>query len=186
MTTACDANEYSITVKKVTLDGETEFEATVLEFPDVVVYEESYTAAYSVALDLIAGLIEDAIGQGKTVPAPAGPKDFEEYSGRVTLRMSKSLHATVSRQAEENGVSLNSWIVEAIAAKSAPPVIVRGFSKAEATYPALFSGYATLGTIHQKTSSLRGLETISIDAGNTAREFYLATTLGQDIEVVKQ
>jgi hypothetical protein len=43
---------------------------------------------------------------------------LEEFSGRVTLRMSKSLHASVSKLAEREGVSLNSWIVESVSARA--------------------------------------------------------------------
>ena len=48
-----DPYEYSITIKKVTLDGEKVFEATIAELPDVFEYGQSYKEAYELAIDTI-------------------------------------------------------------------------------------------------------------------------------------
>jgi hypothetical protein len=40
-------------------------------------------------------------------PAPAAEEQASEYSGRILLRLPKSLHAELVRQAELEGVSLN-------------------------------------------------------------------------------
>ncbi len=44
---------YSITIKKVSIDGERLFEATIAEFPDVVEYGQTYKEAYELAIDTI-------------------------------------------------------------------------------------------------------------------------------------
>lgn len=54
--------------------------------------------------------------KGKPFPDVERPED--EFSGRVTLRMSKSLHRCVHEKAMSDAVSLNQWIVEAIASRS--------------------------------------------------------------------
>lgn len=44
------------------------------------------------------------------LPQAASSMPWAQYNGRVTLRLPKMLHAKVSRQADEQGVSLNQWI----------------------------------------------------------------------------
>lgn len=44
------------------------------------------------------------------LPIAAGSTPWAEFNGRVTLRLPKMLHAKISRQAEEQGVSLNQWM----------------------------------------------------------------------------
>ena len=112
-----DPHRYTITIKRVTLDEGEHFEAVVAELPDLVEYAETYDQAYSLAVDSIATLKEAALEQGRVFPEPMPSQALEEFSGRVTLRMSKSLHASVSKLADREGVSLNSWIVEAVSAR---------------------------------------------------------------------
>jgi predicted RNase H-like HicB family nuclease len=112
-----DPHRYTITIKLVTLEEGEHFEAVVAELPDLVEYGETYDRAYSLAVESIASLREAAQEQGREFPAPMPSRAMVEFSGRVTLRMSTSLHACASRFADREGVSLNSWIVEAIAAR---------------------------------------------------------------------
>ena len=58
----------------------------------------------------LSALEEDA----HPVPLPTNPY-HSDYSGKCTVRMSKSLHKKLSCLAEEEGVSMNQLIVEAIA-----------------------------------------------------------------------
>jgi antitoxin HicB len=44
------------------------------------------------------------------LPIAASSTPWAEFNGRVTLRLPKMLHAKISRQAEEQGVSLNQWM----------------------------------------------------------------------------
>lgn len=112
-----DPHRYTITIKLVTLEEGKYFEAVVAELPDLVEYGENYDQAYSLAVDSIVTLREAALEQGRAFPGPIPSQALSEFSGRVTLRMSKSLHASVSKMADHEGVSLNSWIVEAISAR---------------------------------------------------------------------
>lgn len=112
-----DPHRYTITIKLVTLEEGEHFEAVVSELPDLVEYGETYDRAYSLAVESIASLREAAQEQGREFPAPMPSRAIVEFSGRVTLRMTTSLHACATRFADQDGVSLNSWIVEAIAAR---------------------------------------------------------------------
>lgn len=107
------ASEYGIFVRLVARDSEEMYEARVAELPDVAAFGDSYAEAYESALEAIEGLQEMFAAKGKSLPSPE--IEETEFSGRVTLRMSKSLHAAVSRRASRDAVSLNQWIVEATA-----------------------------------------------------------------------
>lgn len=52
-------------------------------------------------------------------PAPASAGD-EAYDARITLRLPEGLKAQVERWASEAGVSVNTWLVRAIARGPAP------------------------------------------------------------------
>lgn len=46
------------------------------------------------------------------------PIEQNEYSGRISLRLSKQTHAQAAKAAEEQGISLNQYINEAIIARN--------------------------------------------------------------------
>jgi antitoxin HicB len=60
----------------------------------------------------MAAWITEALQEGREVPEP---KPVEEHSGRLLLRMPKTLHADLTRLAEREGVSLNQFITDALA-----------------------------------------------------------------------
>ena len=61
--------------------------------------------AYALAIDTIETAAAMFSESGRAFPLPAQPQD--QYSGRVTLRLPKSLHRALANAAEEEGVSLN-------------------------------------------------------------------------------
>ena len=109
------ASEYGISVRLVIRDDEEMYEARVAELQDVIAFGETYADAYESAIEAVNGLQEMFAEKGKAFPLPE--IEETEFSGRVTLRMSKSLHAAVHRRASVDCVSLNQWIVEAIACR---------------------------------------------------------------------
>jgi predicted HicB family RNase H-like nuclease len=104
-----DASKYTITIRKGDFDGEECFEARIAELPDVAEYADSYEEAYALAIDTIETTAEIFAEKGKVMPSPIIPLD--DYSGRVTLRLPKSLHRTLSQAAEKDGISLNQHLV---------------------------------------------------------------------------
>lgn len=66
-------------------------------------------AAHNI-LDAAEGWIDIAAKHGDHIPAP--PKSM---SGKLVLRMPKDLHAEVAEQAARQNVSINTWILTAIA-----------------------------------------------------------------------
>lgn len=108
------SSDYKIAVQRVRIDGEVLFMATVREFPDLVLYEESAVAAYEDALDAIGELVALAKEMGHAVPVPSVRRD-DEYSGRMTFRPGKRLHREIAAAAEANGLSQNQWLCNTVA-----------------------------------------------------------------------
>lgn len=103
-----DPHDYTISIQKVRIDGDDFFESTIKELPDASMYGESPHEAYELAIDTIettASMLEEV---GREMPAPIVKQ--QDFSGRVTLRIAKSLHQRVATFAEHEGVSLNSYI----------------------------------------------------------------------------
>lgn len=107
-----DPNAYGIEVRRRTIDGEAVFEARVRELPDVAEYADTAEEAYALALDTIAATAKMLAERGKAIPAPVEPVD--EWSGRVTLRVPKSLHRALAAAADAEGCSLNQHIVNVL------------------------------------------------------------------------
>jgi predicted RNase H-like HicB family nuclease len=76
------------------------------------------TAAEALAsLDTSRDLwIESRRATGLPVPEPG---EEPQYSGRLLLRIAKSLHRELAQEAEAEGVSLNSWIARILAGRHA-------------------------------------------------------------------
>jgi antitoxin HicB len=68
--------------------------------------------------DALEGWLEAAEEDNKPIPSPECYQ-HEEYSGKFTLRLPKSLHRFLSKQAEREGVSLNQFILTLISFNSA-------------------------------------------------------------------
>ena len=106
-----DPADYHIVTSRIVEDGEVYFRATVKEFPDIDEYADTSQDAYELALDTISSLVDLALDMGHDYPEPV-PRPEQAFSGRVTLRMGKTLHQMAAEFAEEDGVSLNQFIVD--------------------------------------------------------------------------
>jgi len=144
-----DPHSYTITIKRVIEDGESLFKATIKELPDVIEYGDSYEEVYELAVDAINVLHEMASDMGHKFPDPS--IDDERFSGRVTLRMPKSLHRSVAATAEVECVSLNQFLVATIAERVSSgnlyTALVGDFEKRMGSSPltAFFSNIASIG-----------------------------------------
>lgn len=104
---------YRISVQFKEVDGESYFVGEVSEFPDVEVFEDSADAAYRAIVDIIGSLREQYTQLNRPFPTPINEEKIE-YSGRVTLRLPKSLHRSLDEKAQSEGVSLNTHLVCAL------------------------------------------------------------------------
>lgn len=110
-----DPYEYTIQVKKIDLDGDKCFIAKVKEVPDIGPVAETPEEAYAMAVDAIGILHSMAKEMGHGFPLPS--QEDSICSGRVTLRLPKKLHQKAVSLAEAEQVSLNLFLVAAIAEK---------------------------------------------------------------------
>lgn len=99
---------YRVTVRPVAESDGGGFEAVFPQLSRMVV---GYGASQADAVeDLMAGvplLVESVVEAGETLPDPDGEAAWKDYSGRVTLRLPKSLHQLLDILAEREGTSLN-------------------------------------------------------------------------------
>jgi predicted RNase H-like HicB family nuclease len=93
-------------------DHDGRFSAEIVEFPGCIAEGETASEALKNLEEVAADWIRAALAQGQDVPEPM---ETAGYSGKLVLRMPKSLHQRASLYAERDGVSLNQFIVACIA-----------------------------------------------------------------------
>jgi len=107
-----DPHAYNISIRRGNFEGEVLFEARVKELPDLAEYAETYEEAYDLAVDAIETAAAAYTEQGRPFPEAQVPAD--DFSGRVTLRLPRSLHRALAGTAEDEGVSLNQHLVNVL------------------------------------------------------------------------
>jgi antitoxin HicB len=99
---------YRVEVKRT----EQGYFARVPDLPGCMTWADTFEELGSMIEDAKLAWIEDALEDGDPVPEP---RESPEFSGKVNLRMPRSLHRDLARRAEEEGVSLNHLMVVALA-----------------------------------------------------------------------
>jgi antitoxin HicB len=94
-------------------DNETYF-AEILEFPGCYAEGKTPGEAYKNLEKAAESWIEAALEQGQEIPLP---QETHEFSGRIALRIPRSLHKQAAKFAEREGTSLNQFLLSAIAAR---------------------------------------------------------------------
>jgi predicted RNase H-like HicB family nuclease len=100
--------------------------AEVLELPGCVTAGETPLEALRNLEEAMTGWIGASLDHDKPIPEPVGIK---EYSGHFPLRMSTELHRAAALRAIQEEVSLNQWIVKAIAAQVAAENLVEDLAE---------------------------------------------------------
>ena len=88
-----------------------EWTAHAEELPGCEAHGDSLEEAVRRIDDAVEEWIEDALAKGQDVP---DPRTAASYSGRLMLRMPRSLHSGLSEAAEREGVSLNQFIASSL------------------------------------------------------------------------
>ena len=109
-----DAELYTISVRKESLEDETYYVARIAELPDVEDFGDSFEEARSLAIETIVSAHALCEKEGVSFPQPLEFKDSADASGRVTLRMPKYLHAKLAQESDKEEVSLNQYIVSSL------------------------------------------------------------------------
>jgi hypothetical protein len=115
MTDSLDPSQYRITIQGIVDEGEHFLKATVGELPDVAVFGHDYSSVVEETLEVVRRLHAVAVEKGRAFPTPLAVDD--RYSGRITLRVPKSLHAQIADCAMSDGISLNTWVVGVLSEK---------------------------------------------------------------------
>ena len=100
--------------------------ASVEELPGCTSYGKTSDEALNGIEAAMAKWIAVALEEGRDIPEP---KSATSHSGRLLLRMPRTLHADLTRASEREGVSLNQFITDVLAAavvwragpRAAPP-----------------------------------------------------------------
>jgi predicted RNase H-like HicB family nuclease len=88
------------------------YSAVISEFPGCIAVGETAAEAFATLEEVAEGWLLAAIAHHQSIPEPI---EEPEYSGKLVLRLPKSLHAKSAVAAERDGVSLNQFIVTALA-----------------------------------------------------------------------
>lgn len=87
--------------------------ASVEELPGCTSRGKTSDAALDGIQDAMAKWISLALEEGREIPEP---RSATSHSGRLLLRMPRTLHADLTRASEREGVSLNQFITDVLAA----------------------------------------------------------------------
>ncbi len=91
--------------------------ARVPDLPGCITWANTFEELGAMIEDAKLAWIEDALEDGDRIPEP---RDVGEFSGKVNLRMPRSLHRDLVRRAEAEGVSLNQYMTTALARSVGP------------------------------------------------------------------
>lgn len=151
--------EYGICIRLIRQDDVDLYEGRVAELPDLKVYCETFSEAYEELVDAIHTALQLFAEQGR--PFPQAEPSEEHFSGRITLRMSKSLHRCAHERALRDAVSLNQWIVEAVACRVTPAPAPVSHAAFYVMSPMRQSNIAPVGACIQQAAVVHTLETPS-------------------------
>jgi predicted RNase H-like HicB family nuclease len=93
-------------------DDDGTYRAEMMEFPGCIAIGDTAPEALSNLENVAESWLETALANGQSIPEPMDNVDF---SGRLVLRLPKSLHQRAAYAADRDGVSLNQFIVGALA-----------------------------------------------------------------------
>lgn len=92
-------------------DGETYYRITIPKLPGLIAYGDSIEEGLNELEGAKKAWFSSCIRRKIKIPEPV----HKNYSGKLIVRMPKSLHAHLAEEAEEENVSLNSFIVSKLA-----------------------------------------------------------------------
>lgn len=105
--------DYRFEVSTTTVDGKKQYVVRYLDFSNLIGVGDTIEEAIKEAEGNLDFYIEYCKDSNIKIPNPTKVDDMD-FSGKVTLRMSKDIHKEVYLLAEREGVSLNSLLNEAV------------------------------------------------------------------------
>ncbi len=122
-------------------DEEGNYFAEVDEFPGCIADGSSPNEAMGNLREAMKSWVTSRIEAGLEVPEP---RDTTNYSGRILVRLPRSLHKNLSEQASSEGISLNQHIVSALSEHFGRTEVLRAQAP---TYPSTPYSNFVLGTV---------------------------------------
>ena len=88
------------------------FRAEIIEFPGCIATGDTAAEAFANLENTAESWLEATLARGQHIPEPI---ENTFFSGKLVVRLPKSLHKKAARTAVQEGVSLNQFIVGSIA-----------------------------------------------------------------------
>lgn len=104
-------NNYKIEIIELSEEDGGGFLAQVPKLPGCISDGETHSEAIENVKDAIQCWIETAKELGRPIPGPDEYRLEDEFSGKLTLRIPKSLHKKITEQSEKEGCSINQLIM---------------------------------------------------------------------------
>ena len=101
-----EASDYQYTVSWSEEDQA--FVGRVAEFSSLAAHGDALEEALREISLVVEGTLEDLAESGESIPEPFSTRS---YSGRLNVRMSEHRHRQLAIEAQQQGVSLNQWIL---------------------------------------------------------------------------
>ncbi|PKM21141.1 MAG: hypothetical protein CVV11_06705 [Gammaproteobacteria bacterium HGW-Gammaproteobacteria-15] len=157
-----DPEMYTISVQKVVIDKDVLYVAKVAELSDVQEYADTESEARALAIDTICTAYAMFEEQGLIFPEP-NLADETPVSGRLTLRMPKSVHSQLIKEANKEDASLNQVVLTALTSyldkQSTARVIESTLGAITSAYKNVLSVQADFGMNERKLLSTHTLTT---------------------------
>jgi antitoxin HicB len=115
-TTERTPDSYPIVLASGSNGDGAQWTASVEELPGCEAHGSTPESAAAGVQEAVERWIEEARADGREIPPPGAAA---AHSGRLLVRMPRSLHAELVRASEREGTSLNAYIVAALSASVA-------------------------------------------------------------------
>jgi antitoxin HicB len=99
---------------RILIPDDGSYAAEILEFPGCFAQGDTPDEAIANLDNAARSWIQVALSQGQEIPEPYLNQG---YAGKIALRLPRSMHRQAVRLAERDGISLNQFLVSAIAAR---------------------------------------------------------------------
>jgi antitoxin HicB len=132
--------------------------AEILEFPGCFAQGTTPQEAFGNLEEAAKAWIESALDQGQEIPPPS---TNEGFSGRLILRLPRSLHRRATRMAERDRTSLNQFLMAAIAERLG----------AESLFNRMIEGLRTTNIFVSAAVQIASAATPEIGPGKPTDEF---------------
>lgn len=86
--------------------------ARIVEFPGCMTEGDTEAEALENLKDAMRGWVEVQLEDGDPIPPPLSD---DQFSGKFVVRVPRSVHRDLSQRAEREGVSLNQYVLTALA-----------------------------------------------------------------------